>query len=244
MHFPPHRVHPSHRGTVVLWIVPVLLAFGGWLCAHLGWDLMLAQSFYNAHAGNFPARLNPILELYGHRGARLFLECSWLALVIAALATRLTPRFKVHQRLLWATVFAMIIGPVLVSALKNLTTPVCPWDMPRFGGHAPLSDHFWAWDAPVGHCFPSGHAAAGFSLIALFMAGRATQQRWLETLGLTLALVVGGSLGLLRMVQGAHFLSHTLWSGAIDWVGAWLIFWAAGLPTFRSNTLNHASHPV
>jgi membrane-associated PAP2 superfamily phosphatase len=36
-------------------------------------------------------------------------------------------------------------------------------------------------------------------------------------LGLLVALLAGGVLGTVRMLQGAHFLSHTLWTLWLAW---------------------------
>ena len=37
-----------------------------------------------------------------------------------------------------------------------------------------------------------------------------------------LALVAGLVLGLAHQVPGAHFMSHTLWTGWLCWTTAWL----------------------
>lgn len=43
-------------------------------------------------------------------------------------------------------------------------------------------------------------------------------------MGLGPALVAGSLFSVVRMAQGAHFLSHNLWSAAIDWWVAALVF--------------------
>ena len=97
-------------------------------------------------------------------------------------------------------------------------------DLKRFGGYADFASSWFVSAADVGCCFPSGHAAAGFSLIALAFAGLAMGNRKLRSAGLTAALFAGSAFSVVRIAQGAHFLSHNLWSAAIDWCAAALVF--------------------
>jgi membrane-associated PAP2 superfamily phosphatase len=112
----------------------------------------------------------------------------------------------------------MMLIPLGIATLKQLISRHCPWDMVDFGGFAP---YLHLLDTPpttikAGVCFPAGHASAGFLWIvwgvALRPAGRGPAR-----LGLVAGLLLGGVLGVARMAQGAHFLSHTLWSLWFAW---------------------------
>jgi membrane-associated PAP2 superfamily phosphatase len=212
---------------------------GALLAMHLGWDHTLAAWFYDPELGAFPARGVVALEQLGHRAARVVLELIWLGLVLLAGTAGMVPNLRAHRRTLVLTAIAMALGPLLVSMLKNMTTPVCPWDQPYFGGQAVVPSSFWAINAPAGHCFPGGHAAAGFALIAFYWAGRATGQRRLQAVGLILACVVGTALSAVRMVQGAHFLSHNLWSAAIVWLAAQAVFTTAPYLVPSQKSVDH-----
>ena len=74
-----------------------------------------------------------------------------------------------------------------------------------------------------GHCLHSGHAG-GHALLCLYFAGWASGRpawRWGG-----LAIGVGARLvfSLVRMMQGAHFASATVWSAAIDRTVCALVF--------------------
>ena len=130
----------------------------------------------------------------------------------------------------WRPVFAclllaMCLGPGLITALKQVTAAHCPWDLVRYGGHAGYT-HAWfaASSAESGRCLPSGHAGAGFSLLGMYFAGWAcgrAQWRWA---GLALGCTAGVVFSAVRTVQGAHFVSHALWSALIVWWFASLVF--------------------
>ena len=120
---------------------------------------------------------------------------------------------------------AVVGGMVLPAALKRLSATSCPWDLVEFGGHfARISPWQSAQvDGGPGHCFPAGHASAGFAWIAGFFvwpAGSAWARRWLWG-----ALAAGLALGLAQQLRGAHFMSHTLWTAWICWTWAWGLSW-------------------
>lgn len=224
-HLPlPSRVHWSSPLLRHGLLLPGLLALLAWVAMRSGLDHTVAQWAYDAQAADFPARRWPALELWGHRLAKSAVLALWLLLVAAALASHRLPRLQPHRRLLWLTVAAMGLGPALVAGLKDINTHACPWDLKAFGGSADPSALWFVSRAEAGRCFPGGHAAGGFSLVALAFAGRALGRPRQAKLLLALALAVGLLFSVVRMSQGAHFLSHNLWSAAIDWsVAAWLL---------------------
>ncbi|HRO58578.1 MAG TPA: phosphatase PAP2 family protein [Burkholderiaceae bacterium] len=122
----------------------------------------------------------------------------------------------------WAFILvAMLAAPLAVSVTKQLSNRPCPWDVAGFGGDLPQRGLFDP--APDGQralaCFPAGHPAGGYALFAFALAGGVpgTRSRWLGARAFVgYALLLGSAMGLVRMAQGAHFLSHLLWS-------AWLV---------------------
>ncbi len=87
-----------------------------------------------------------------------------------------------------------------------------------FGGYSP---YLHLLDAPpptikAGVCFPAGHASTGLLWIVWGVALRPAG-RGMARLGLLAGLLLGGVLDIARMAQGAHFLSHTLWSLWFAW---------------------------
>jgi membrane-associated PAP2 superfamily phosphatase len=116
-----------------------------------------------------------------------------------------------------------LAAALCVSTLKSFSAISCPWDLREFGGLAQHLGHwrgFWQTDGGTGHCFPAGHASAGFGFLGGWFAWRtvdpARAQRWLAG-----ALLSGAVLGLGQQWRGAHFMSHTLWSAWLCWNVAW-----------------------
>jgi len=112
---------------------------------------------------------------------------------------------------------------VTISTLKHFSLTSCPWDLQDFGGKAWYVSH-WRWglsDGGAGHCFPGGHVASAFAFIALslpwLLSSHATMRRR-GRLMLYVVLLLGLVFGLTQTVRGAHYPSHTLWTGWICWL--------------------------
>ena len=107
-----------------------------------------------------------------------------------------------------------------MSLLKAGNPRHCPYDLAEYGGYAVHIGPFEP--APPGqepgHCFPGGHASAGFSLLAFYFAGLALGNRRLARAGLWGGMAAGLAFGMARVAQGAHFLSHNLWSALVCWL--------------------------
>lgn len=128
-------------------------------------------------------------------------------------------RLAIWRRSLGYVVLAMSLSTSIVMPLKALTQVQCPWSLMEFGGtetHSPLLGPRAPSTKP-GKCWPGGHASAGFSLLAFYFVLRDRHPRRAK-LALSVALGLGVVFSLGRMMQGAHFLSHNVWTFLIDWV--------------------------
>lgn len=171
-------------------------------------------------AQGFPWREHWLLATVLHDGARVlaFAVAAWLMLGIwwPTGPLRTVPR---SARAQWFA--SVLIALLLVNALKFASRTSCPWDLADFGGTAAYVSH-WMWaagDGGPGHCFPAGHASAGFGFIGGFFALRAHSPRSAR-LCLWVSLAAGFLLGGAQQLRGAHFLSHTLWTGWLSWASA------------------------
>lgn len=205
-------------------VVPACIVVAALVSRAAGLDDWLEAAFFDPISAGFPARQWAMLETLGHRVAKSAVWGVWLLILSLAAASSFAPRLRAYTGLLWTTVFAMAIGPAIVVVLKSLNSYRCPWDLVQFGGVARASSDWFVSRINAGRCFPSGHAAGGFSLIALCFAGMALGHPGLRRAGLVAALAAGSVFSVVRMAQGAHFLSHNLWSAAIDWCAAALVF--------------------
>jgi membrane-associated PAP2 superfamily phosphatase len=111
-----------------------------------------------------------------------------------------------------------VLIPLLTSGLKLVSNRHCPWDVTDFGGYAPYVSLFASTspDLVRGVCFPAGHASAGFAWLAWALALR-QERPAAARLVFAIALGTGLVMGAGRMAQGAHFVSHVLWSAWFAW---------------------------
>ena len=112
---------------------------------------------------------------------------------------------------------AMLACVLVVWLLKASTGVYCPWSVSYFSGDHALREPTWSWVFQDGRCWPSGHSGTGFCLLALFFALRDKYPQ-LARKTLVAVLLLGTICSLTRIVQGAHFLSHTLATALIDWI--------------------------
>lgn len=182
-------------------------------------DFALADLFYVQGQG-FIGRHNDFLEDVLHdRAKQLTIAIGVLALLGFALSL-LPTRLRPLRRKLGYLVLAMGLSAGFVSPLKKVTQLNCPWNLEQYGGVEHFSPLLGPRAAPVekpGNCWPGGHAAAGFALIALFFVWRDKHPR-LAGCGLAFAISLGTLFSLVRMAQGAHFFSHNLWTALLCWL--------------------------
>lgn len=180
-------------------------------------DFFLAHLFYTPELG-FVGRRSYWLENILHDGAKQVVIAFSVLAGLGFVASLLVARLAAWRRRLGYLLLAMSLSTAVVPPLKTMTAMHCPWSLTEFGGsetYTPLVSQRAATESP-GRCWPGGHAATGFSLLALYFALRDIRPRTARC-ALGLALVLGGVFSLGRMMQGAHFLSHNLWTLLIDW---------------------------
>jgi membrane-associated PAP2 superfamily phosphatase len=203
-----------------LWlIVPLAIAAALLRFDQAGMDLAISAWLYDPVARDFPLRTTFVLETLLHHWAK------YLVILIACLAwagyllTHAVPTLRPHRRQLLFLGLGLALAPAAVTVLKLTSFRHCPWDIVQFGGYAPYLALLETVPAgvPPGHCFPAGHASTGFCLMAFYFIGLSAERREWALLGLTVGLGAGFVLGFGRIAQGAHFLSHVLWSGIVCW---------------------------
>lgn len=187
-------------------------------------DFALAHLFYTPGQG-FVGRHSFWLEDILHDRAKQAVIVLGVLAIGGFLLSLLPTRLRLWRRTLGYLVLALGLSTSIINPLKTLTGVHCPWSLSEFGGNqafAPLLGAHVATDKP-GRCLPGGHAASGFSLLALFFALRDRQPR-VARVALIVALGLGSIFSLGRMMQGAHFLSHNIWTLLLDWTICLLIY--------------------
>ncbi|RNC69178.1 MAG: phosphatase PAP2 family protein [Desulfuromonadales bacterium] len=211
-----------------LWhlLMPLLLfAFGAAACEITHVDLLLADQFYDFAAGRWPAKDSWWAQWLIHKRGRDLVAVIAAGSFLTWVLSFQIPRLRSAR---WAALYlliAIVLGTGLVTIGKNVTGRHCPWDMERYGGSVPYTRLFEK--VPAGHnkgrCFPAGHAAGGYALMASYFALRG-RHAGLARAGLAAGLILGSVYGWGQMARGAHFLSHNIWSAAVCWFAAFLLY--------------------
>ncbi len=211
------------RYATLFWTLAALAGVVAWDAG--GQDLALAHAF--GSSGGFPMRDQWVFVHVLHEGAR---RVGWLLVMLLVLGVwwpqGFLRRLDSSERLQMAV--SALLALAVISITKSLSATSCPWDLAEFGGVARHVSH-WAMgvlDGGGGRCFPAGHASAGFAFSGGYFALRRkapTAARWWLTAALLSGLILGGS----QQVRGAHFMSHTLWTGWLCWTTGWVCDMAA-----------------
>ena len=218
------------------WVIVALLLLSGVMISvliYLGdWDLKLSSGFHDSgpgHTGWPIGKQSPWLEFYRF-GEYPAIIMAVVALILYLL-TRVNRFPSKYSKSLLVIVLTVILGPGLVvnGILKPLWGRPRPADTVTFGGAYQYRGVFSPAGPNDGKSFVSGHCANAFAIasgVALFPYAPGLAGLFL---GVGLAF---GALGCFaRIVQGAHFLSDTLWSGVIVFsIIAWLYFCLFKIP--------------
>ena len=183
-------------------------------------DLWLADMMYQPGVGFIGAKSFFLEDILHDRAKEAVIA---IALIILAmwLASFIFPeKIKIERKRLLYIVISMVIASSVITPLKKLTEVQCPWSLDRYGGveiYSSVMDKRAAPIEKVGQCWPGGHASSGFILFALFFALRDIRPR-AARVALVVTLGLGCIFSIGRMLQGAHFLSHNIWTALIDWM--------------------------
>lgn len=182
-------------------------------------DFALSDLFYQPGVG-FAGKHNFWLEKILHDRAKQGVILIGVLAIAGLLGSWLHRPWAAWRRSFGYLVLAMGLSTAIVNPVKTLTGVHCPWDLTRYGGletYTPLL----AERAPVadkpGRCWPGGHASSGFTLFALYFVLRDRRPRAARG-ALLFALGLGALFSIGRVMQGAHFLSHNLWTALFDWL--------------------------
>lgn len=211
-----------HSRPLNLWIylgIPFATALTLMLLELTSLDMDLARLVYDPVAGDFIGRHSHFLEDILHDRAKQVV----IGLAVVSMLL-FTASFKVGRLMSWrrelgCLVLSMALSTGFVTPVKVITSVQCPWSLTEFGGKETYSELLASrpeTDKP-GRCWPGGHAATGFTLFALFFMFRDRKPR-LAKAGLVLALSLGSIFSVGRMLQGAHFFSHNVWTAVFCWL--------------------------
>lgn len=163
-----------------------------------------------------------------HNGGNALVKLTAVVCALTWLLGWWRPAWRHWQRTAAYALLVIGLATGLVALGKQVTNLHCPRDLSLYGGEQPLV-HLW--DSrpaamPRGKCFPGGHSSGGFSFLSLYFIFL-KKPGWARYGGLAMGLVLGTLFALGQWVRGAHFPSHDLWSAAVCWLVALMLYeWA------------------
>ena len=182
-------------------------------------DMYLARLAYDSADGGFVGRHSYFLENILHDRAKQTVIGLGLLSLLAFAGSFILRRLKRCRRELGCLVLSMALATSFVTPMKAFTAVQCPWSLSQFGGSETYSELLSPrppTDKP-GRCWPGGHAATGFTLFALFFILRDRRPR-MARYAFGFAFTLGTIFSVGRMLQGAHFFSHNVWTAVFCWL--------------------------
>lgn len=182
-------------------------------------DIDVSRLFYDPAAGGFYLAAAPFCRW-------IYESVEIIAAAWGVLAALLLPIFwfgkkkwlGLTTRHIVYLLAVLAIGPGLIVnvILKDHWGRARPYDVVQFGGMSPFTPAFVISDACRSNCsFVSGHAAMGFYFIAFGFTARRRR-----ALIFSLAGIYGTTVGMVRILQGGHFLSDVVFAFFIVYAAA------------------------
>lgn len=200
--------------------IPAVIAIALCLLELTNIDMDIEKLFYSPVDHTFIGRHSHWLEDILHDRAKQLVIAIGVFGALGYFASFKVKRLMPIRKELGCLVVAMTLATSYTPPLKTVTGVQCPWDVTEFGGketYSKLFEHRPPVAVEAGRCWPGGHAATGFALFALFFVLRDRRPRMARA-ALMFAFGLGALFSVVRMIQGAHFLSHNIWAAVFCWV--------------------------
>lgn len=211
---------------IIFWLLAALVFTLGW--DTLGWDLPVSRYFANSQG--FALTAHPIW------GKGLYLSqrsLAWLTLfaVVWICWRPIWPFSNMLKAERIAMLCTVILSIFVIQYFKRKSLTSCPWSLQEFGGQAQYVSHWLIGvrDGDSGRCFPAGHSSGALCFLAVPVYLLWHNKRWAYWT-LLVVLIAGSIWGGTQVFRGAHYVSHTLWTGTICLCvavllrGAWFVF--------------------
>ncbi len=186
-------------------------------------DLWAAALFYDPYRG-FDLVPHTNVPVFVRATTKMFVFASCILLILNTVRLNLfaaTKPILASPRIIIFLLFTLGLGPGLLvnNILKNHWGRARPNQIRQFGGARRFTAAFVLSDQCKSNCsFVSGDASIGYYGLAFYFVARRRRRMIASS-----ALLSGTTIGLIRMAQGAHFLSDIVFSGVFTVLVAWLL---------------------
>lgn len=190
-----------------------------------GLDQRLADAVYAWEGHRWALKEAFATQQLVHRGGHDISLLAWCAACAVWAWSLHAEHRRIWRKPLSYLVLATLATTLLVAWIKSWSNMDCPWDLLRYGGERPFVGLFEVRPLGIGRarCFPAAHAGAGYAWLSMYFFLGVVRPRW-RWVGLLVGLGTGLTFGVAQQLRGAHFLSHDLWTLAICWALALLLF--------------------
>ena len=180
-------------------------------------DLWLENLFYTPGRG-FIWKGIPFIEKIHSSGKIItaFVLFWCIFLTIRGFRSKNSEFRAAAPKALW-TIIAIALSLIANGTVRAMSGVACPWDTVYFGGTEPLSTPAGNLLSLTSHgkCWPSCFAGTAYSLFAVYFALRERKPRAAQIALITVA-ILGTFFGIAQMGRGAHFFSHVIAAGTLD----------------------------
>lgn len=185
-------------------------------------DLAVQDLFYNFQNSTWllSNKNNWILHFILYSGEKKLILIFGVSVVLALIFFRQNKIISDYRTGLMIVALSLIVVPFTVGQLKGNTNMPCPCQLERYGGKFMESKLFSCYPSDFiqpekAKCYPAGHASGGFALMGLYFLFKTKRNK---RLALTGAFLTGWITGLYKMMNGDHFLSHTITTMLLAWI--------------------------
>lgn len=180
-------------------------------------DLWMARQFYDDDNGFY---LNETILVQLTYDAFKHLPKLLLPIMLVFLLLGFKSIYcKIRRHLCLFALISLLIGPGIIvhNLFKDSWDRARPRHIVEFGGDKAFSPAWVISDQCERNCsFVSGHAAMGFYFMILgWLFG---SRKWFY-----IGLGIGAAVGMIRVVQGGHFLSDSILAGFIVYWSIWAV---------------------
>ena len=184
-------------------------------------DILVQSHFFNFETKKWLVDENePIMKFFFYNGAKNTLLIFAIIILLSLIFFRGNSLIKEYKKGFIIVLLAAAIIPSVIGSLKAITNTPCPNNINYFGGEYPNIKVFDSYPKDFvqkskAKCWPAGHASGGFALLSLFFLFKTEKNRRKAVI---IALIIGWSMGLYKMLLGDHFLSHTIITMVLSWL--------------------------
>lgn len=192
----------------------LLLVFVILVFEYTNLDIIVQNHFFDIKNGWIVDKNDKVLHFIFYSGVKKIIIIFGVILFFVMIFHK---KLKLNFANLLIVFLSLCIVPATINALKKQTHMPCPVHIKIYGGDYSKVGLFQK--NPEGlekkSCYPAGHASGGFALLSLVFL---CNKKITKFITFTMALVLGWSMGLYKMMIGDHFLSHTIVSMLLAWL--------------------------